>query len=77
MSLSDCLTVAKAELTMARQLLQDEIRDYPTPISGCDAQYNYLIGLRASVSDALRALEGPRFVATPRTPTPSAGIESR
>ena len=77
MSLADCLNVAKAELTTARRLLQDEIRSYPTPISGCDAQFNYLIGLRASVSEALRALDGPRFVATPRTPTPSAGIESR
>ena len=77
MSLTDCLTVAKAELTVARRLLQDEIRLYPTPISGCDAQYNYLIGLRSSVLDALSALEEPSFVATPRTPTPSAGVESR
>lgn len=77
MSHEDCLTIARAELKLARQILQDEIRDYPTPISGCDAQFNYLIGLRGSVSDALRALEAPRFVATPRTPTPSAGVESR
>ena len=77
MPLADHLTVAKAELTTAQQLLQNEIRTYPTPISGCDAQYNYLIGLLTSVSDALCALEGPRFVATPRTLTPSAGIESR
>ena len=77
MSVSECLTVAKAELNMARQLLQDEIRDYPTPISGCDAQYNYLIGIRTSVCDALRALDGPSFVATPRTPAPNAGVESR
>ena len=33
MTYEDCLTVAKAELNMARQLIQDEIRDYPTPIS--------------------------------------------
>ena len=77
MTSEDCLTVAKAELRMARQLIQDELRDYPTPISGCDAQYNYLIGLRGSISDALAALKGPRFVATPRTPTPTAGVESR
>ncbi len=77
MTPDDCLTVAKAELKMARQLVQDEIRDYPTPISGCDAQYNHLIGLRGSISEALRALEAPRFVATPRTPHPSAGVESR
>ncbi|MGZ2256019.1 hypothetical protein [Roseobacter sp. A03A-229] len=77
MTSEDCLIVAKAELNMARQLLQDELRSYPTPVSGCDAQYNYLIGLRGSVSEALRALEGPRFVATPRTPSPTAGVESR
>ena len=77
MSYDDCLTVARAELTLARNLIQDEIRAYPTPISGCDAQYNHLIGLRGSVSDALRALEAPRFVATPRTPEPGVGVESR
>ncbi|MBW4709727.1 hypothetical protein KX928_18215 [Roseobacter sp. YSTF-M11] len=77
MTSEDCLIVAKAELRMARQLILDEIRDYPTPISGCDAQYNHLIGLRGSVSDALSALEAPRFVATPRTPDPTAGVESR
>lgn len=77
MTSENCLTVAKAKLKMASQLLQDEIRDYPTPISGCDAQFNYLIGLRGSIADALRALEAPKFVPTPRTPTPSAGVESR
>jgi len=77
MTSEDCLTVARAELRMARQLIQDEIRDYPTPISGCDAQFNYLIGLRGSISEALRALDAPRFVATPRTPSPMAGVESR
>ncbi|KMW58128.1 hypothetical protein AIOL_003099 [Candidatus Rhodobacter oscarellae] len=77
MTHDDCLTVARAELQLARQLIQDEIRAYPTPISGCDAQFNHLIGLRGSVAEALRALEAPRFVATPRTPAPGAGIESR
>lgn len=77
MSVQECLMIARAELNMARQLLQDEIRDYPTPISGCDAQFNHLIGLRETIADALRALEAPRFVPTPRTPFPSAGVESR
>lgn len=77
MTAQDCLTVARAELEMARQLVQDEIRDYPTPISGCDAQYNHLIGLRGSISDALRALEAPRFVATPRQMVPGERMESR
>ena len=75
--LEDCLIVAKAELRMAQQMIRDEIRDYPTPVSGCDAQFNHLIGLHAALSDALSALEEPRFVATPRTPSPLAGVESR
>ncbi len=77
MTPDDCLTVAKAELMLAKQLIEDEIHTYPTPIAGCDAQFNHLIGLRGSISDALRALEGPRFVATPRTPSPTSGVESR
>ena len=77
MSYDECVTLARGELEMAKTLLQDEIRAYPTPISGCDAQYNHLVGLRSSVAEALRVLEAPRFVATPRTPEPTAGVESR
>lgn len=77
MDYEDCLTVARAEMQMARNLLQEEIRNYPTPISGCDAQYNHLIGVRSSVAEALRVLEAPRFVATPRALEPETGIESR
>jgi hypothetical protein len=77
MTYQDCVAAAAEDLATARQLIQDELRDYPTPISGCDAQYNYLIGLRGSITEALRELEGPRFVATPRTPNPMCGVESR
>ncbi|MDJ0638943.1 MAG: hypothetical protein QNJ20_08920 [Paracoccaceae bacterium] len=77
MPYDDHLTTARAELEAARRALQDELRNYPTPVSGCDAQYNHLIGLRGSITAALRALEAPRFVATPRTPDPLAGVESR
>ena len=77
MSYEECLTVARHELSIARQMIQDELRTYPTPVSGCDAQYNHLIGLRGAISEALRSLEAPRFVATPRTPEPLAGVESR
>jgi len=76
-SYADCLTVARAELITAQRLLGREIRSYPTPISGCDAQFNHLLAERARVSDALAQLEAPVFVPTPRTPTPDAGIESR
>ena len=77
MTYQDKLSAAAAELDAARLMIEREIRDYPTPVSGCDAQFNHLIGLRGSVSEALRALEAPHFVATPRTPEPMAGVESR
>ncbi|MXX89050.1 MAG: hypothetical protein F4Y68_07360 [Boseongicola sp. SB0665_bin_10] len=47
-----------------------EIRSYPAPVAGCDAQFNHLVGMRGSISEALAALERPRFVATPRTLEP-------
>lgn len=77
MNYSDQLASARRDLEAARASIQDELSAYPTPVSGCDAQYNHLIGLRGSISDALHALEGPRFVATPRTPDLRAGVESR
>lgn len=77
MQIDDCLTIAEAELRQARQLILEELRLYPTPISGCDAQYNHLISQRGSVDAALRALGTLPFVATPRTPSPHAGVESR
>lgn len=77
MTYEDRIKAAVSELTAAQSRIQDDIRNYPTPISGCDAQYNYLVGLRGSVSAALSALEAPLFVATPRTLSPMAGIESR
>lgn len=68
---------ARADLLTTRALISDEMRAYPTPISGCDAQYNHLIGMRNAISAALEALSTPAFVATPRTPEQGAGIESR
>ena len=77
MTYKNCLTVARAEMQAARQLLQDEMRAYPTPVSGCDAQYNHMVGVRGAISEALRSLEELPFVATPRTLEPGAGVESR
>lgn len=71
------LARAMSDLHRARTLIQDELRAYPTPVSGCDAQYNHLIGLRASIGEALHNLAAPQFVATPRTPSPGVGVESR
>ncbi|MEO1779500.1 MAG: hypothetical protein AAFU63_11990 [Pseudomonadota bacterium] len=74
---SDCLTVARAELSAAHRLLSAEIRAYPTPISGCDAQFNHLLAERQRISGALAQLEASVFVPTLRTPMPSSGVESR
>ena len=68
---------AATALTALRVALDDEIRTYPTPISGCDAQFNHLLAERRRVRDALAALDANVFVPTPRTPTPEAGVESR
>lgn len=72
-----CMTAARAELQQARALINAEIRTYPTPISGCDAQFNHLIGERQKISDALTSLNTVVFVPTPRSPTLDAGVESR
>lgn len=77
MSYEQQMVRAMGELTRARDLIQDELRAYPTPVSGCDAQYNHLIATRNSVTLALDALATLPFVATPRTPSPNAGVESR
>lgn len=73
----NCMLAARSELALARQLLNAEISDYPTPISGCDAQFNHLLGERQKVLAAISSLDDIVFVPTPRAPTPIAGIESR
>ena len=77
MQCEDPLSLARGSVKAALDALTAEIRAYPTPVSGCDAQYNYLIGQRNSVAEALRVLDELHFVATPRTSEPNAGIESR
>ena len=73
----DHIRSAQTNLEAARQLLQAEISDYPTPIAGCDAQFNHLLAERQKVQAALQSLDAIVFVPTPRSPTPEAGIESR
>ena len=77
MTYQELMQRAASDLRLARDEISDELRDYPTPVSGCDAQYNHLIGLRNGIGAALDALDTPPFVATPRTPAPGAGVESR
>ena len=68
---------AVAALLAARASLAAEMSDYPTPISGCDAQFNHLVAERRRLARALQALEADVFVPTPRMPSPSPRLESR
>ena len=73
----DCVLVARSELVAARRMLNEEISRYPSPISGCDAQFNHLLAEREKVGAALQALDQEVFVPTPRSPSRSVGVESR
>ena len=66
------LEAARAELETARRLLHQEIADYPTPISGCDAQYVRLMSDRTRILNCLHELDDQPFVATPRILEPQA-----
>ena len=75
--IDDCLVVAQSELAAARRMLDIEISTYPTPIAGCDVQFNHLLATRQKVRAAMAALDSTVFVPTPRRPTPHAEVESR
>ena len=77
MHYEDNISAAVLALETARQLIADEIRDYPTPVSGCDVQYNHLLSKRGQIVKALNALQTDVFVATPRTLVEGSGVESR
>ena len=55
-------------LVTARDALDAEIRDYPTPVSGCDAQYNHLLAERRRAHEAIQVLEAEIRIPTPRAP---------
>ena len=64
------LDAATRTLHAAKAAVEAEIRAYPRPISGCDAQFNHLLAQRQMVHDALRALETVPLVPTSRHPDP-------
>jgi hypothetical protein len=59
---------ARAALGDAAAELDAQIHAYPTPVSGCDAQYNHLLAERRRVRQALAALDAPVHIPTPRAP---------
>ena len=46
---TDLRSAAELALVAARHALNAEISSYPTPISGCDAQFNHLLAERYTV----------------------------
>lgn len=72
-----CLAAALGELQAAQSALSKEIAEYPTPISGCDAQFTRLLSDRTRISNAIRTLQDTPFVPTPRVMEPGARVESR
>ena len=73
----ECLDIARQELKLAQAELRRSMSEYPTPIAGCDAQFNHLLDQSERVRTALAALDFPNFVPTPRQPAQDQGIESR
>lgn len=67
----EAIDIAQRELARAQELLIEEIAAYPTPISGCDAQYIRLISDRTRLAGCLRVLDDQPFVATPRMLEPA------
>ena len=64
----DLVEHARAALQRAGRELDAELRAYPTPIAGCDAQYNHLLAERRRVRFALAALDAEVHIPTPREP---------
>ena len=67
-SFSDHVDAARRELLQAQKLINTEITSYPSPISGCDAQFNHLLAERQKVGEALSALTREVFIPTSRQP---------
>lgn len=74
---SECLEIARQELRLAQSALRRDMAEYPTPIAGCDEQFNHLLDQSERVRNALAALEAPHFIPTPRRLETGRGIESR
>ena len=70
------LSEAKQALEKARLGLAEAIGQYPTPIYGCDAQFNSLLAQCCQAGLAIGALRTNIFIPTPRSPTAVAGVES-
>ena len=77
MNYNEHLVEAEKQLKLAMKSISQELADYPTPISGCDVQYNHLLSQRAKLELALHAFDKEVFVATPRQLNQGDEIETR
>lgn len=57
MGYADHLAEARHALDSARRALAEEIADYPSPIAGCDAQFNHLLATHERIAAAMTALD--------------------
>ncbi|HXF53866.1 MAG TPA: hypothetical protein VNK52_07060 [Hyphomicrobiaceae bacterium] len=48
---------AQAVLEALRRRTSEEIHSYPSPIAGCDAQFNHLLEQRTAIVDELQRLQ--------------------
>lgn len=65
-TLAACCRDARAHLARVRQLLDEEIRTYPTPIPRCDAQFNHLYEQRTRTSYLLERMNAALEAAAER-----------
>ena len=66
LSFEDRIAHAMTHLEAARATLIAEIKHYPTPVAGCDVQYNHLLEEKSRVNAAIAALNAQLFTPTPR-----------
>lgn len=62
------IEAARAALSIERRRVAREIAEYPTPISGCDAQFNHLLDIRRRLERASAELDTPEPIPTSRQP---------
>jgi hypothetical protein len=65
-SIEGRIALARIELQLARTRLTKEIAGYPTPIAGCDCQFNYLLAARSKIAAALAALDQDNHMPSPK-----------
>jgi hypothetical protein len=71
------LSEAKQALEKVRLGLAEAIGQYPTPIYGCGAQFNYHLEQRSQAGLAIDTLGTNIFLPTPRSAAAMVGVESR